>query len=98
MLRRLPAGNRVVGHHEPDDPGRVLGRCALVGVRGLVDLGALDGPADRVVAEPAAARPVLVHLREHGAHHPDERTSGSVEKVGVTRRSGTGRRQNPSAS
>ena len=73
MLRRLPAGNRVVGHHERDDPGRVLGRCALVGVRGLVDLGALDGPADRVVAEPAAARPVLVHLREHGAHHPDER-------------------------
>ena len=73
MLRRLPAGNRVVGHHERDDPGRVLGRCALVGVRGLVGLGAFDGPADRVVAEPAAARPVLVHLREHGAHHPDER-------------------------
>ena len=73
MLRRLPAGNRVVGHHERDDPGRVLGRRAPVGVRGLVDLGALDGPADRVVAEPAAARPVLVHPREHGAHHPDER-------------------------
>lgn len=51
----------------------VLGSGALVGVRGLVDLGALDGPTDRVVAEPAAARPVLVHLREHGAHHPDER-------------------------
>ena len=73
MLRRLPAGNRVVGHRERDDPGRVLGQRALVGVRGLVGLGALDGPADRVVAEPAAARPVLVHLREHGAHHPDGR-------------------------
>lgn len=44
MPRRLPAGNRVVGHHGRDDPGRVLGRGALVGVRGLVDLGALDGP------------------------------------------------------
>lgn len=41
MLHRLPAGNRVVGRHERDDPGRVLGRRALVGVRGLVDLGAL---------------------------------------------------------
>lgn len=61
MLRRLPAGDRVVGHHGRDDPGRVLGR------------GALDGPADRVVAEPAAARPVPGHLREHGVHHPDER-------------------------
>lgn len=56
MLRRLPAGNRVVGHHERDDLGRVLGRGAPVGVRGLVDLGALDGPVDRVIAEPAAAR------------------------------------------
>lgn len=56
MLRRLPAGNRVVGRHECDDPGRVLGRGALVGVRGFVDLDALDGPADRVVSEPAAAR------------------------------------------
>lgn len=72
-LRRLPAGNRVVGHHERDDPGLALGRGSLVGLRRLVDLGALDGPADRAVAEPAAARPVLVHLREHGAHHPDER-------------------------
>lgn len=44
MPRRLPAGNRVVGHHGRDDPGRVLGRGALVGVCGLVDLGALDGP------------------------------------------------------
>lgn len=75
MLHRLPAGNRVVGNHERDDPGRVLGRGALVGARGLVDLGALDGPADRVVAEPAGAHPVFVHLREHGAHHPDERLS-----------------------
>lgn len=66
MLRRLPAGNRVVGN-------RALGRGALVGVRGLVDPGALDGPADRVVAEPAVARPALLHLREHGTHHPDER-------------------------
>lgn len=73
MLHRLPAGNRVVGNHERDDPGRVLGRGALVGERGLVDLGALDGPADRVAAEPAAARSVLVHLREYGAHHLDER-------------------------
>ena len=71
MLHRLPAGNRVVGNHERDDPGRMLGRGALVGARGLVDLGALDGPADRVAAEPAAARPVPGHLREHGAHHPD---------------------------
>lgn len=55
MLHRFPAGNRVVGHHERDDPGRVVGCGALVGVRGLVDLGALDGSADRVVAEPAAA-------------------------------------------
>lgn len=44
MLHRLPAGDRVVGHHGRDDPGRVLGRSALVGVRGLVGLGALDGP------------------------------------------------------
>lgn len=73
MLRRLPAGNRVVGHHERDDSGHVHGRGALVGVRGLVDLGAPDGPANRVVVESAAARSVLVHLREHGAHHPDER-------------------------
>lgn len=73
MLHRLPAGNRVVGNHESDDPGRVLSRGALVGARGLVDLGALDGPADRVAAEPAAARSALVHLREHGAHHPDGR-------------------------
>ena len=73
MLHRLPAGNRVVGNHERDDPGRMLGRGALVGVRGLVDFGALDCPADRVVAEPAAARSVLVHLRERCAHHPDER-------------------------
>lgn len=55
MLRLLTAGNRVVGHRERDDPGRVLSCGALVGVRGLVDLSALDGPADRVVAEPAAA-------------------------------------------
>lgn len=61
MLHRLPVGNRVVGNHERDDPGRVLG------------CGALGGPADRVVAELAALRTVLVHLREHGAHHPDER-------------------------
>ena len=73
MERRLPVGNRVVGNHERDDPGLVLGRGALVGVRGLVDLGALGGLADRVVAELAALRPVLVHLREHCAHHPDER-------------------------
>lgn len=73
MPRRLPAGNRVVGRRERDDPGRVPGRGAPVGVRGLVELGALDGPADRVVAEPAAARPVPVHLRERGAHHPDGR-------------------------
>ena len=33
--------------------------------------GALDGPADGVVVEPAAADPLLVHLGEHGAHHPD---------------------------
>ena len=50
-----------------------LGRSALVGVRGPVDLGALDGPAGRVAAEPAAARSALVHLREYGAHHLDER-------------------------
>ena len=73
MLHRLPAGNRVVGNHERDDPGRVLGRGALVGARGLVDLGALDGPAGRVAAEPAAARSALVHLREYGARHPDGR-------------------------
>ncbi len=68
----LPGRNRVVGHHEREDPVRALGRGVLVGVRGFVGLGALDGPADRVVAEPAAARPVPGHLREHGDHHPDE--------------------------
>ena len=73
MSRRLPAGNRVVGHDERDDPGRVLCGSALVGGRGRVHLGALHGPADGVVVEPAAARPVLVHLGENGAHHPDER-------------------------
>ena len=62
MLRCLPAGDRVVGDHERVDPGRVLERGALAGMRGLVDLAALDGPADRVVAEPAAVRPALVHL------------------------------------
>ena len=31
MLRRLPAGNRVVGHHERNYPGRMLGGGALVG-------------------------------------------------------------------
>lgn len=59
MSRRLPAGNRAVGHDERDEPGHVLGD------------GALDGPADGVVVEPAAADPLLVHLGEHGAHHPD---------------------------
>lgn len=73
MSRRLPAGNRVVGHDERDDPCRVLRCGALVGVLRRVDLGALHGPADGVVVEPAAAGPVLVHLGEHGAHHPDER-------------------------
>lgn len=73
MLRRLPAGNRVVGHHERNYPGRMLGGGALVGGRGRVHLGALHGPADGVVVEPAAARPVLVHLGEHRSHHPDER-------------------------
>lgn len=68
MLRRIPAGNRVVGHRERDDSGRVLGRGALVGVRGLVDLGALDGPADRVVLEPAAAR---VPTLDVGCVEPD---------------------------
>ena len=46
MSRRLPAGNRVVGNDERDDPGRVLGCGALVGVLGRVDLCALHGPAD----------------------------------------------------
>lgn len=73
MLRRLPAGNRVVGHRGRDDPGRVLGRGAPAGARGPVDLGALDGSADRAVAEPSAARPVPGHLREHGARRPDGR-------------------------
>lgn len=61
MLRRLPVGNRVVGHHERDDSGHVHGS------------GSLGGLADRVVAELAALRPVLVHLRVHCAHHPDVR-------------------------
>lgn len=61
MSRRLPAGNRAVGHDERDEPGHVLGD------------GALDGPADGVVVEPAATSPVLVHLGEHSAYHPDGR-------------------------
>lgn len=73
MSRRLPAGNRAVGHDERDDPGRVLCGGTLVGGRGRVDLGSLHGPADGVVAEPAAAGPLLVHLGEHRSHHPDER-------------------------
>ena len=54
MSRRLPAGNGVVGHDGRDDPGRALGGGALAGVRGRVRLGALHGPADGVVVEPAA--------------------------------------------
>ena len=73
MSRRLPAGNRVVGHDERDDPDRMLCGGALVGGCGRVHLGALDGPADGVVVEPAAAGPLLVHLGEHRPHHPDER-------------------------
>lgn len=73
MSRRLPAGNGVVGHDGRDDPGRALGGGALAGVHGRVRLGALHGPADGVVVEPAAPRPILVRLGEHGAHHPDER-------------------------
>lgn len=73
MSRRLPADNGVVGQDERDDPGRVLRGGALAGGRGRVDLGALVGPSDGVVVEPAAASPVLVHLGEHGAHHPDGR-------------------------
>lgn len=43
---------------------------ALGSLRG-VDLGAFHWPADGVVVEPAAAGPVLVHLREHRSHHSD---------------------------
>ena len=57
MSRRLPAGNRAVGHDERDGPSRVLRGGALVGGRGRVHLGALDGPADGVVVGPAAAGP-----------------------------------------
>ena len=70
MSRRLPAGNGVVGHDERDDPGRVLVGGALVGGRGRVDFGALHGPADGVVVEPAAAVEdlllplVLLHARQ----------------------------------
>ena len=39
MSRRLPAGNRVVGHNERDDPGRVLCGGTLVGGRGRVEFG-----------------------------------------------------------
>lgn len=73
MSRRLPAGNRVVGHDERDDPGRVLCGGALVGRRGCVHLRTLDGPSHGFVVEPAARRPLLVHLGEHRPHHPDER-------------------------
>ena len=57
MSRRLPAGNGVVGQNQLDYPGRMLGGGALVGGRGRVHLGALDGPADGVVVGPAAAGP-----------------------------------------
>ena len=71
MSRRLPAGNGVVGHDGRDDPGRALGGGALAGVRGRVRLGALHGPADGVVVEPAAPCPILVRLGEHAVgHHP----------------------------
>lgn len=74
MSGRLPAGNGAVGRDERDDPGSVLrGGAPPVGGRGRVDLGALHGPADGVVVEPAAAGPVLVHLGEHRPHHPDGR-------------------------
>lgn len=72
MSRRLPAGNRVVGHDERDDPGRVLCRGPLVGVLRRVDFCALHGPAYGVVAEPASASPFLIQLGEHRTHHPDQ--------------------------
>lgn len=57
MLRSLPAGNRVAGHHERDDPGRVLVRGALVGVRGLVDLA--PSTALSIESSPNQRRPAL---------------------------------------
>ena len=73
MSRRLPAGNRVVGRDERDDPGRVPCGGALVGGRGRVHLRTLDGPSHGLVVEPAARRPLPVHLGEHRPHHPDGR-------------------------
>lgn len=73
MSRRLPAGNRIVGRNQLDYPGRVLGGGALVDGRGRVDPGALHGPADGFAVEPAAPRPIPVHLGEHRSHHPDGR-------------------------
>lgn len=72
MLRYPPPGNGVVGNNGLDDPRGMLGGGGPVGGRGCVHLCALHGPSHGLVVEPAEARPVLVHLGENGAHHPDE--------------------------